>query len=473
MAISNANLTILDGALGLSPSTGDQVQAKLGVCTAGTANVPTLVTSPSGANAFGTGPLVEAAKATLAIPGNGGVVMCKVPSTVAGSVGSTTAGSGNAGTGTVTVGGTPNDAYDVQLQMVQDGANLTAGTAAFQVSIDGGDNFSDTQAVPTGGTYTIPGTGLTVTFANGGSGTSFKSGDVFSSSSVAPGYSTSDLLAGVDAVAAGLNDVFLMHAVGQAASVSAALGVAAALSTKLVSLAGTFKYYRGLVELPHDTDANVLAAVTGVVAPRMMAVSDFTELTELDGTQRKRHAAWSVAARAGASKPGEDLGRVDRGALLNVRSLYRNEETTPALDVARVTTLRSITGKQGFFVTAPQMLEAIGSDYALLQYGRIIDIAAKVIHARATELLRADLDVDPTTGKIAEDQARAIEKTLRDALSAKLVETKNAQAVSVRFDRTTNLISNPTVNIDYRIVPRGYVLQLTGTLALQNPALAA
>jgi hypothetical protein len=308
-SISQASLEILDGALALVPSTGDQVQAKLGVCTAGPVNSPTLVTNPSQASTtFGTGPLVEAAKATLALPGNGGVVMCRLPGTVSGAVSSTTAGSGNTGTATYTVGGTPNDAYEVSVAVTADGTNLAAATATFQYSIDGGDSWSDTLAVPTGGVYTIPGTGLTVTFVNGGSGTSFKSGDTATATSSAPGYSNSDLLAGIDAVANGVTDVFLMHAVGQASSVSNALAVAAAMSTKLVSLSAAFRYYRGVVELPHDTDANIIAAVSSVVASRVMLVADFTELSELDATLRKRHAAWTVTARAGSVRPGEDLG---------------------------------------------------------------------------------------------------------------------------------------------------------------------
>lgn len=472
MALSQAQLSILDGATGQVPITGDQVQAKLGVCTGGTANQPVLVTSPSQASAqFGKGPLVEAAIPSLSIPGNGGVVMCKVPSTVAGSVGSTTQGAGNLGTGTTTVGGTPNDAYDVAVLLTADGVNIAAGTAQFQVSIDGGNSYSPVLAVPTGGVYTIPGTGLTLTFANG-SGTSFKAGDTATASPTAPGFSTNDLLAGIDAVAAGVNDVFLLHAVGQASSISNAMAVAAALSTKVVALRTAFKYYRAVLELPHDTDANILAAVATVVAPGVMAVADFEQLSELDGTLRKRHAAWSVTARAGSVRAGEDLGRVKTGPLNSVQGIYRNEETTPALDAARITTLRSITGKLGYFISAPQMLEAPGSDYSLLQFGRIIDIAAKVIHAKATDLLRDDLDCDPTTGHIDEDAARAIEKNITDALTAALVQKRDARKATVTIDRTINLISSPIIPIAYRIVPRVYALQLTGTLALLNPALA-
>jgi hypothetical protein len=115
------------------------------------------------------------------------------------------------------------------------------------------------------------------------------------------------------------------------------------------------------------------------------------------------------------------------------------------------------------------MMEAVGSDYGLLQFGRIIDIAAKVIHVLSTDLLRDDMEVDGQ-GRIVEDFARAVEKDLRDALSAKLVQTRNATRVSVQIDRSTNLISSPEVYIAYRVVPRGYVIQLSQTLALQNPA---
>lgn len=470
MAISQAQLTILDGALGLVPSTGDQVQAKLGVCTGGVENEPVLVTNPDQAGVqFGRGPLVEAAKVALAIPGNGGVVMCKVHQSVNGSVGSTTPGAGNAGTGTYTFGGTPEDAFDLALTVLTDAALKTSGTGTFQVSIDGGNTWSEVLSIPSGGVYTIPNTGVTVTFTDGGSGTSYKAGDTATAAASAPGFGNSDLVTAMGAVANGVNDVFLMHAVGQASSVSNAFAQAAAMSTKLVALAALFKYYRGICELPHDTDANIISAAASVVAPRVMAVADFAQTSELDGTSRKRHAAWHVTARAGSVRPGVDLGRVKDGPLQNVTGLFRNEETTPALDLARITTLRTITGRTGFYITAPQMLEALGSDYSLLQFGRIIDVAAKVIHSEATGILRDDLPVDEVTGFIQEDAARNIEHTITDALNASLVQTLDAQKATVQVDRSTNLISSPVINIAYRIIPRGYALQLTGTLALQNP----
>jgi hypothetical protein len=473
MALSQATLKILDGGLGIAPATGDQVQAKIGTSSAGPINMPQLVLSTKTASdLFGTGPLVEAAIAALQVPGSGGVFMCRVPSTVAGVVGTVAPGTGNTGSATYTVTGTPLDAYDLTVKIVAGGANLAAGTAQFQLSLDGGDSFSDVLQVPVGGSYAIPGTGLTLGFVNGGTGTSFVAGDTASVGVSAPGYSSGDLMTAVDAVVNNGQPLFLVHAVGQASTMANAMALAASLSSKLTAQEAAFHYVAGVIELPADTDAAIKTAKGTSAFPRVMLVADFVELAELDGTIRKRHAAWPVTARAGSVRAAEDLGRVKSGPLLNVTRLYRNEETTPGLEAAGITTLRSVAGKSGFYVASPQMAEAVGSDYSLLQFRRVIDIAAKVIRSRATDLLRDDLPIDKT-GTIDEAFARSVESELKTSLSVALVETNNASIVSVALDRTGNILSTNTVDISYRIVPKGYAFQLTGTLGFTNPALAA
>jgi uncharacterized phage protein gp47/JayE len=80
--------------------------------------------------------------------------------------------------GTVTLSGVPTAEYDVRVKLIASG-NL--GAATFQYSTDGGLTYSSTSTVPSGGTFAMGGTSLSLVFANSADTTvtSFIAGDVF------------------------------------------------------------------------------------------------------------------------------------------------------------------------------------------------------------------------------------------------------------------------------------------------------
>lgn len=82
------------------------------------------------------------------------------------------------GAGSVTASGTVILPASVRLKIATTGS---LGTATFQLSTDGGATYGAAQAVPGGGSFAIPSTGVTVQFANGpaGSGDAFLAGDVY------------------------------------------------------------------------------------------------------------------------------------------------------------------------------------------------------------------------------------------------------------------------------------------------------
>src|ERR1041384_2024677 len=86
-------------------------------------------------------------------------------------LGPVTKGVTNAGTGSISLSGSPASGYSKIV------INITAagdpGSAKFQYSLDGGATFSQEQTIPAGGAFPLDVTGVTVTFAPGTSGTSF------------------------------------------------------------------------------------------------------------------------------------------------------------------------------------------------------------------------------------------------------------------------------------------------------------
>ena len=114
--------------------------------------------------------------------------------------------------GTVTASGKPNNAYDVVVKITATGK---VNKGSFAYSIDGGNNFSDEYTIPLGGTFELPGTGITLTFADSGEEEEpFMEEDAFSFSSTAPTLSNSSVLKAVESLISFNSEFEIVHIVG-------------------------------------------------------------------------------------------------------------------------------------------------------------------------------------------------------------------------------------------------------------------
>lgn len=584
MALSEANLTVLDGALGIAAPTDAQTQVKIGVSQGGSTN--TLYAFSDSATMQSTlgaeGAMVESAAHVLAIAG--GQVMClpvnpsafgyagtvtlngtspAVPTislapsqqvvitiTTAGAVGtmaftykvgsgatsqpvaSSDTGGGSfvwrvpgtycfltfaAGTyvlsstytiatsGVITRGGSaintvtqqssPVDAYQVILTVVNGGA---LGVGTFTYSLDGGDTTSAQIQLPSGATYVIPASGIVVTFTAG----TYVAGDTYSFLTVGPGYSTSDLNAALAALRTtyAQQDYGFVHVVGTAASAASAASIASAVDVEMTAQQSAFLYHRAMTECPTvgtiivsstsaiadtaDTDTVVAAAFASfnsTLGRVGVCAGDCELVSSVTGRIVRRNAAWPITARLSLIPISEDGAFVGRGSLTGVRSLYRDEFATPALDAARFNTLRTYQGKPGFFVSGTagsagvKAMTATTSDYYRFANGRVMDEACKQARAKALDYVQASVRVNKTTGYILEQDAKTIEAGINNPLREKLLNSSppNASDTSVRVSRNTNILSSATLPIDVRVTPKGYIGSLAMTIGFFNPALAA
>jgi hypothetical protein len=474
MALPDVNLTLRDKALGLATGTSDRLQAKIGTSSAGSAGDILLTADPQAVkDAFGTGPLVEAALLNLRTPSAGPVLLYKAPSSSNGTRSSVT--HAGTGTGTVATSGNPLDAFNVVVELLTTGTNLAAATATFRYSLDGGQTWSGAIAVPTGGTYVIPNTGVTLTFTNGGSGTSFVDGDTYSFTTTGPTYSVSDLGTAMDALNARNEDFFLVHVIGAAADAAGSATLAAALQSKLDTMFNAKRYTRGLIELPDVADNLLLTGLAGTVADRVVVVGGYADIVSgLDGSIQKRPFGWAVAARAAAVPPGRDLARKKDGPLAGVRKLYRDERVTGGFDDGRITSARTFIREAGFFISNAKLFSADGSDFRYLQHGRVIDIACSATYGALADFLSDELSTDPKTGKLDEDQARGIEGACEKAMRDRLFTNgKQVDAVACVVDRSVDVISTEKVVAKVRVQPKGYPKTIEVEVAFNNPNLAA
>jgi hypothetical protein len=462
--LPGVSLNIQDGNLGVLPALGEGVHVKIGVASAGPVNeVVSLSDTKRAKEVFASGPLLEAIGVAFA-QGAGAIYAVRANASVAGSASAVTVTRAASSTGTLTVGGSPLDAYEVQVKLTRSGG---LGTAAFTYTLDGGDTVSPEIAVPSGGTYSVPGTGLTLTFAG-----TFDAGDAFSFTTTAPSYTLSDLNNAINALFAQAQLRYqFIHVVGAATPV-----VAAGVDARMGEAATQHRYIWALLEAADDSDSNLRTAWVSFASVRVGVGAGYAEIASpITGRVHRRPIAWLWAGRRAARPAQEDVGRVASGPLVGVARLLRDEYVTPGLDEARFTTARTYPAYAGYFLTQGRLMAPPGSDFELDQYRSVMDLACTVAYQAGLRFVNDSILVDPATGGIAERDAIRVEGyiagMLRAALKGKVSEENGQPAVRVWVDRTENILSSRRLPVSVSIIPLGYAKYVTVDIGFENPAL--
>lgn len=216
--LPSTDFVIQDGGLGLLPEAVDGLHVKIGTASSGSANTLLAFSDPTDvATTFGQGPLVRSMQHCLntSVQGRSArpIYAIRPAGSIAGATGPVvkTPVTGGTGTGTVSAAGAAFDRYDARIKITRAG---TLGAGAFQVSLDGGDVYAPEVTIPGGGTYLIPNTNVTLTFTAGGGPAFFEVGDVFTFTTLAPAYNTTDLATTIAALFADVRTWGFIHILG-------------------------------------------------------------------------------------------------------------------------------------------------------------------------------------------------------------------------------------------------------------------
>lgn len=470
MTLPSVSGSAVDGGTGLSQ------QALRSVLTVGWASAQvdnTLYAFTRPADVYATvgyGPGADAVVDKLEVA-KGTQYLLAVADGVAGTVGSVTPT--GTGSGVVGVTGTPFDSYDVVVEILTTGER---GVATFRYSLDGGDDGGGTWVGPilTAATYAIPNTGLTLTFGVG-VGDDYVDGDTHTFTTTEPYYDATDVGDAMAVLLASDVRFRFAHFAGVAQDPDDSADIAAAIESELVAAEAEGRYMRAIMDVADDTDGNLQAAFADVVTPRVGWVAGFMEF-QTKGVVRKaqKNAGITVASRQARQLTkakrhlSTHLGRVREGALpASVRSLTRDERKTPGLDASGFITLRTITGKRGFFITRGQTGAASDSDFKALQNGLVIDQYCELMNDALVEELNEDL-VANADGTIDEIEARRIEGIIRGRARDQLYVTENvSQPPTCQVDRAVKLIPDKNLQADGRAVPKGYAENITFTVGFE------
>jgi hypothetical protein len=472
--VGTVNTSLATGAGVLTPSRAPAKTIALKIITGGALATATYAVSLNG-GAY-SAPILTSASAQL-IAGTltkvtlaAGTYVANDVYTIATTGGVTLVGSGPAASN-VTHVSSPLDAYDVRVTIVTTGA---LGAGVFTYSVDGGNNVSAQILIPSGGAYAIPGTGVVLTF----SAATYNSGSIYSFTTVTAAYSNSDVTAALTALLALPTEWGFVHVIGMGADSAAAATLAATVDTQMTAAQTAFRYVFGAVECPTngsgsstEADSVVAAAFANFASTRIMVCAgDIAHISSLSGKVIRRNIATVATSRIAAIEPGEDPAWVGRGALKNVKSLYRDEQKTPLLDAARFTTARTHVGLAGYYLTNGNMMAAGGSDFNFVMRRRVMDRGCQVTRAGLLPRLNQSIRVNKT-GNIDERDAVTIERQLTEQLKAALVATRNASDCAVVVSRTEAVLTTNTLPVDVRIRPLGYAKFIDVTIGFSNPAL--
>nr|WP_255674537.1 DUF2586 family protein [Deinococcus sp. 6GRE01] len=452
-----------DYQLGLTPPVSD-AHAKIGVAASGPLTPQRLTRGTQAQETYVGGPLAGAA--AVALLESSPVVCVRVPTTVAGTRGAVTRTGVPAGSSVMSVDGDPSDSHRVSVRVTRPGT-VAAGDAAVIVTVNGED--APERAVPVNGVLSIPGTGMTVTFAAG----DLLAGNTYAFSSTAPAATVADMIGALEALLSTRPDLRYLHLIGVATPT-----LAAAVDAVLTERQTRNYYTHALLEARPIGDGETMSDYLAAIETQFANFTSTRVSIALDGGQtynpltrrmEARSSAWKLAARRAAVPIGEAAYRVRTGPHVAMGELAFNAALIGS--AGRFAALWTLDGREGIFTAAWPTMAPSGSDFGEVQRREVIDRAAQIGYIAALDYFGDSIPVDTTTGRILESKALAMETFIEGRVRTGI--GSNASGIRVRVNREENILSTEHIEFALSVIPLGYMKHVTVNVSFVNPLLAA
>lgn len=478
MSATPITVTVLPGSR--APLPVSNATLIVGAASAGTDNAIVRVSSTSelleefAAASTAPGPLCHCAALYLAISRQP-VYCCRINDSVSAAMGSVTKTAAGSTNGSVANNSsTPVDAFSVIIEILSTGT-VAAGSFTYRYSLDGGDNYTGIIQGPTNGggsaNVSLGTTGISVTFADGSSPTGFTDGDLFSFSTTAPGWATSDLQAALDAWIASDIRVRRIHIVG----VSSSTIHAAVISRLGQNAFAAYKYARALEETDDQGSGESVStwgasvrsdyAATNnrtVVLPGWVETTMALKQDDLP-LQLRRPIAWTIGPRQAAIDVSQDAGAVVDGPLAQVvvsdtYPFAQDGRSYTAFEGRGYAYAQSYIGRTGIYCAGMFTRSDSADASHRLAHGQVLDVLLETLYDLLLDYINTNVPAN-SDGTIAETAASSIEARLNSAIE------------QVAVNVTPQRIS-PSDNRQYVVVDRANVIssthQLRVTLAYQQ-----
>ncbi len=471
MSVANfeSTLSIVDGGLAITDTSADGVTIKIGGCSGGVAGTfYSFAGSDTQAvsTTLGRGALVDSTIQHLLESGGKTVIAYKATTSTAGTSSAVTQTGGGP---VVTLSGAPYDASETIMKIVVAGV---LGTSQFIVTYDGGDTWSD--PIATAASVALA-NNVTATMAAG----SYVVDTTYAWTDTAPAMTTTNVGDALDACIVSPHDAEFVHVVGQTADAAAALTMATLLSTKVTASQAAHKYWRICMEAPAVDKATLISSFAAFDQRFVTVFGGFAEIVNARNDEIQKRSSGRVlmgrlARQPAAVNAARDTADSDLDPLTAIHKLvpdgaaaatgYHDEAATPGFTAARFMSLRSITGRGGYYPAADITMAATTSDYQHGPYARIILRAARAWYLFSLTGLGKRIRTNPANGYIRSTVADALELAGASAIAAALGD--EIEQVRVRVNRADELTSDPTLRAKIRIVVSGYALEWEAELGL-------
>jgi hypothetical protein len=466
---------IQDGRLGASAGYPSGKFAVIGVSEKFSDEIKTIVDFNDVEELFGNGPLRDFLEGAFSLKKQPIVYALSIEGTVAGIVSTVTAGNSNTGVGTITVGGSPRNEYEVKIIIDSSGG---LNEAVFYTIIDGVESKKIT--VPdTPGTYEIPNTGLTLTFNPGsptGEEVSFAKYDEFSFTTTAPKATNIELLDALEKLLLEKKDFSFIAIDGITTK-----DFWVSLDTRLMTEESKNRYIFAICQSRKIADGETIDAYVNLLAgsehpqtplSRVQVVAAFAKENDLKGQidirpMTGKYCGWLSAM----CKEQERPGKVKLGAIPGITKIYPkdiNEGHISQLDDAGYVTLCTYNNKKGIFFTRGRMMNELNSDFKIVTHRRLMDKACSLVYEKQIEFINDDVEVSTKDGSPEGlDYFKAYsEMPLND-----MEKDKQISGFELTIPEGQNILSDETLSFELAIVPKGYIGIIRGTIYYKNPTL--
>lgn len=475
---------VTDGLLGFDTAKGDGLHIKVGVSPI-VSDVPIIVTGDMDAEKIktrlGLSPLADAVMD--AVQWGAGRVYCLPVSATTAGVAGTVSKKGDGG-GSVTVDGSPTNAFAVIVKITAQGG---LNSAAFIASVDGGYRYTPELTVPVTGKYELAGTGLTLTFTESTEEdqkpSSFIVNDAYSFTTTAPTMTNGDVIAAIGKLKNFTQENEFVHIVGEST-----FSLWQAVSEAQLELRDTYhKPVFFLMEAPFPrvtgtSESNDLTDYALALEADRKKIKNYDVqvcaawglLVKMDGTTQEVNLASMASGLYARAAVQTSIGKTDPMAgfgipktkLVELRPAGMNNSIIELLDLAGFLTFREYDGLADFFVYHTKMMCPDGSDFRYAEDVRVKNKIIRETRKEGLKLLNDDIDLEDIQGEL-ESRAKFMFAPLQDMIDAK--EISSAEIIVPEGQENT-ILKDEKMRVKIRYISRGYIREVEVDLGRAQPS---
>lgn len=378
------------------------------------------------------------------------------------------AGKHTAGSASVTLSGTPTNAFTILAELTgQGGVNV----ATFRYSINGGYSYSDDLTIPLSGSYTIEEAGVTLGFETG-EGKEYVLGDWFQWNTTEPQLRTQQILEAVEGLANFKTEMEYVHVVGACdADVWSSI---AGLQLQLEEnhhkpLMFILEAYRP------EPDEDIYDYLNRLLADRKKVNNHNIQVCAsrmmykgMDSLWRDINAANIVTGLYSKTAVNRSIGETavisigeDRISALLPDGMA--DDIISELDEAGYLTFRQYDGLEGYYVTNANMMCLAGSNYQYAENTRVLNKIIRV--SRKSELLQLQSDIDMSEVESElKKKALFVQADLED-----MIKAKEISSVTVVPAEEQDILATEELVLMIRYVERGKIRSIVTYVGVTNP----